>query len=216
MTDIEFLKIKAITHNVQNRYISTYESLFLYAEFLEITKLQKNMCPPAKNNTHKHKHFFFEVASDQESFIKNSNMHTPEQQLIHEEHEQHEQHEHAPQPLRRNRRAIGHQLSSELLLRYQLFVERRHHQETQEAFDQEREHHQVTQATLAQEREHHQEELAQERERSQQIAQQVELYREIRQIERQLRSSDTPVNIREQLRCRHEELCALLDISDKN
>ena len=136
------------------------------------------MCPPAtrrqKKNTHKH--FFFEVDSNQESFIKNihMNMHTPEQQLIHEEHE------HAPPP----RRAIRHQLSSELLIRYQLFAERRHHQETQEE--------------LARTQQH------------------VELFREIRQIERQLRSSDTPVNIREQLRRRHEELCALLDILDTN
>ena len=159
-------------------------------------KITKNiyMCPPAtrqKNNTHKQKPFFFEVASDQESFIKNIHMHTPEQ-LIHERHDQHEQYEHVPPPLRRNRRAIRHQLSNELLLRYQLFVERRNHQETHE--------------TLVQERENHQEELAQ----------QVEFFREIRQIERQLRSSDTPVNIREQLRRRHEELCALLNISDTN
>ena len=168
-------------------------------------KITKNiyMCPPAtrqKNNTHKQKPFFFEVASDQESFIKNIHMHTPEQ-LIHERHDQHEQYEHVPPPLRRNR--IGHQLSYELLLRYQLFVERRNHQETQE--------------TLVQERENHQEELAQERENHQEeLAQQVEFFREIRQIERQLRSSDTPVNIREQLRRRHEELCALLNISDTN
>ena len=146
------------------------------------------MCPPTRRQKN-NKHFFLEVDSE-EDFIKNIRIHTPEQ-LIHEAHE------HEPPPLRRNRRA---HLSSELLLRYQLFVERRRHQE------------EIAEA-VAQEREHHQEELAQavaqERERSQQLL-------EILQIERLMRSSDTPINIREQLRQRHEELCALLNISDTN
>ena len=159
------------------------------------------MCPPTRRQKN-NKHFFLEVDSE-EDFIKNIRMHTPEQ-LIHEEHE------HEPPPLRRNRRVIGRQLSNELLLRYHLFVERRHQEEIAEAVAQEREHHQEELAqAVAQEREHHQEELAQERERSQHLL-------EILQIERLIRSSDTPINIREQLRQRHEELCALLNISDTN
>ena len=140
------------------------------------------MCPPPTRRQKKTKHFFLEVDSEQEHFIKNVHMHTPEQQIINEEQE-HARH------IRRNRRAIGRQLSTELLLRYQLFVERRQN---------------------AEERERHQEELAQVAHRM------TEIFREIRQIEEQLRSSDTPVNIREQLRRRHEELCALLNITNIN
>ena len=188
------------------------------------------MCPPTRRQKNTNKHFFLEVDSE-EDFIKNIRMHTPEQ-LIYEAHE------HEPPPLRRNRRAIGRQLSSELLLRYQLFVERRHQEEIAEAVAQEREHHQEEIAeVIAQEREHHQEELAevvaQEREHHQEeldqavaqavaeaVAQERERSRqqilEILQIERLIRSSDTPINIREQLRRRHEELCALLNILDTN
>ena len=182
------------------------------------------MCPPSRRQKNTNKHFFLEVDSE-EDFIKNIRMHTPEQ-LIYEAHE------HEPPPLRRNRRAIGRQLSSELLLRYQLFVERRHQEEIAqerelhqeelaEVVAQEREHHQEELAeavaqVVAQEREHHQEELAEAVARA--VAQERERSRrqllELLQIERLIRSSDTPINIREQLRQRHEELCALLNISD--
>ena len=157
------------------------------------------MCsPPSSRHKTKQKHFFLEVHSEQEYFTKDVQMHinTPEQPLIEEQLEL---------------------ATTEILLRYQLFVQRRQ---------------------IAEERERHQEELAQVakqvtqqvteqviRQVTQQVTQQVteqvtrqvehrmlELFREIRQIEEQLRSSDTPVNIREQLRRRHEDLCALLNI----
>ena len=176
------------------------------------------MCQPtSRQKDYKHKHVFFEIHSDQASLIKHihMHMHTPEQQL----------HNYVEEPLsiRRNRRAISHQLSTELQELVQELAERRAEEIVQERGEEIQERaEEIAQKRAVEIAQELAEEIAQKR--AEEIAQQTlreldherELFRELRQIERQLRSSNTPVIMREQLCRRHEQLCALLNISDTN
>ena len=154
------------------------------------------MCQPTRRKKNNYRYFFFEIHSEQESLLKNihMHMHTPEQQL----HDSVEE----PPSIRRNRRAISHQLSTELQDLVQELAERRAEEIAQERAEE------ITQQALR--------ELAHEREQRQEREYEIELLRELRQIERQLMSSNTPAITREQLCRRHEQLCALLNISDTN
>ena len=136
------------------------------------------MCPPIKQNN-KHKHFFVEVDSELEYWVKNNLSHTHEHQEFARIRQHHQE---------------------------ELARIRQHHQEELARI---RQHHQEE---LARIRKHHEEEL--DRIREEVRNRMSGIFREILQIERQLSSNDTPVNIREQLRSRHRELCAHLNIPD--